>query len=120
MEQLLKDSILFAQISADISSNDIEIIFHCRKSLLYHDNELWIKKDGKGDFDVTMGSLDGAELTKLTGLFMLNELSKTFIKENIGIYRDDGLSVFKNYNGHQLDKAKKEMIELLKKAWIEP
>ena len=62
-----------------------------------------------------MGSLDGAEFCELTGLFMLNELSKTFIKENIGIYRDDGLSVFKNYNGHQLDKARKEMIELFKK-----
>ena len=62
-----------------------------------------------------MGSLYGAELCELTGLFMLNELSKTFIKENTGIYRDDGLSVFKNYSAHQLDKARKEMIELFKK-----
>ena len=43
-----------------------------------------------------MGSLDGAELCELTGLFMLNELSKSFIKEDVGIYRDDGLSTFEN------------------------
>ena len=61
-------------------------MFHCRKSLLYHDNKPWIKKGGKGDFDVTMGNLDGAELCELTGLFMLNELSKTLIKENIEWY----------------------------------
>ena len=38
---------------------------------------------------------------------MLNE-------DNIGLYRDDGLSVFKNYNGHQNDKVWKEMIYLFK------
>ena len=45
---------------------------------------------------------------------MLNELSKTFDKDNIGLYRDGGLSTFKNYNGHQNDKVQKEMIDLFK------
>ena len=78
---------------------------------MFHDNEPWIKKDSNGDFDVTMGSYDGAEVCELAGLFMLNKLLKRFDKDNTGLYRDNGLSVFKNNNGHQNDKVWKEMIE---------
>ena len=60
-----------------------------------------------------MGSYDGAELCELAGLFMLNEVSNKLEKDNIGLCRDDGLSFFKNYNGHQNDKVRKEMIDLL-------
>ena len=81
---------------------------------MFHDNEPWIKKDSNDDFDVTMGSYDGAEVCELAGLFMLIELSKIFDEDNIGLYRDDGLSVFKNYNGHQNDKVRKEMIDSIK------
>ena len=83
-EKLLKEAVLFAQTYANISRKDIEVIFHCRRSLLFHNNEPWIKKDSNGDFDVTMGSFDGAEVCDLAGLFMLNELSKKFDKDNIG------------------------------------
>ena len=76
------------------------MIFHCRRSLSFHDNEPWIKKYNSGDFDVTKGSYDGAEVCELAGLFMLNDLSKKFDKDNIGLYRDDGLSAFENHNGH--------------------
>ena len=61
-----------------------------------------------------MGSYDGAEVCELAGLFMLIELSKIFDEDNIGLYRDDGLSVFKNNNGHQNDKVRKEMIDSIK------
>ena len=67
-----------------------------------------------GDLDVTMESFEGAEVCELAGLFILNKLSKKFDKDNIGLYRDDGLSVFKNYNGHLNDKIQKEMIDLFK------
>ena len=56
-------------------------------------------------------------MCELAGLFMLNELSKKFDKDDIGLYRDDGLSVFKNYNGHQNDKVWKEMIDLFKQDY---
>ena len=113
-EKLLKDAVLFAQTYTNICRKDIEVIFHCRRSLLFHNNEPWIKKDNNGDFDVTMRSYDGPEVFELAGLFMLNMLSKKFDKDNIGLYRDDGLSVFKNYNGHLNDKVQKEMIDLFK------
>ena len=48
-----------------IGRKDIEVIFHCRRSLLFHDNEPWIKKDSNGDFDVAMGSYDGTEVYEL-------------------------------------------------------
>lgn len=40
-------------------------------------------------FDVTLGSFYGAEVCELTGLFILNELTKKFGKENVWLYRDD-------------------------------
>ena len=112
-EKLLKDAVLFAQTYTNISRKDIEVIFNCRRSLLFHNNEPWIKNDSNGDFEVAMGSYDGAELCELAGLFMLNEVSNKLDKDNIGLCRDDGLSFFKNYNGHQNDKVRKEMIDLL-------
>ena len=44
----------------------------------------------------------------------LNELSKKIDKDNTWLYRDDGLSVFKNHNDCQNDKVRKEMIALFK------
>ena len=57
-------------------------------------------------------------MCELAGLFMLNKLSKKFDKNNIGLYRDDGLAVFKNNNGHQNDKVWKEMIDLFKQDYL--
>ena len=49
------------------------------------------------------------EVCELAGLFILKKLSKKFGKDSIGLYRDDGLSVFKNHDGHQNDKVGKDM-----------
>lgn len=38
-----------------------------------------------------------------------------FNKNNIDLYRDEGLAVFKNINGHQADKIRKEFQQLFKK-----
>ena len=56
-------------------------------------------------FDVTKGSYDGAEICELVGLFILNHLGKSFSKENICLYRDDGLAIIKNKS----DKTRKEL-----------
>ena len=47
-------------------------------------------------FDVTMGSYNGAEICELVGLFILNNLGQKIGRENIGLYRDDGLAIMKN------------------------
>ena len=68
------------------------------ESLCYSSNQPWIKRDSD-PFDVTMGAYDGAEICELVGIFMLSLFSKTFSSNNIGLYRDDGLSVFRNIRG---------------------
>ena len=43
---------------------------------------------------------------------------KKFGKDNIGLYRDDGLSGFKNHNGRQNDKVQKKMVDLFKQPHL--
>ena len=97
------------------SPKSIDVIFHSRKSLLYHNDDPWVKKDTSVEFDVTMGSYDGAEVGEIVGVFMLDMLSKLFEKNSIGLHRDDGLSIFRNYNGHQSNKVRKDLTKLSKK-----
>ena len=58
-----------------------------------------MKKDNDDLFDVTMGSFDGAEVCKLIGLSILNDLANKYWTNNIGLYRDEGLAIFKNTTG---------------------
>ena len=38
---------------------------------------------------------------ELVGLFILNDICNEYGKHNIGLYRDDGLAIFKNISGPQ-------------------
>ena len=62
-----------------------------------------------------MGSYDGAEVCELVGLFLLNDLSNLIGKNNVGLYRDDGLAVIDNASGPQMDKIRKQMHDIFKK-----
>ena len=95
-ENLLDQALSWASSLADISQEDISIIKHARKSLLFNNGKPWIKNNNSNLFDVTMGSYDGTEICELVGLFIINHLGKTFGKENIGLYIDDGLAIIKN------------------------
>ena len=59
-----------------ITEEELKIIRQARKTLLYHSREPWTKKNDEADFDVPMGSYDGAELCELVGAFMLSEISE--------------------------------------------
>ena len=61
-------------------------------------------KKGGGSFDVTMGASDGAEVCELIGIYMLYLIGKKYDSKNIGLYRDDGLAVFKKVSGPASDK----------------
>ena len=108
-ENLLDQALSWASSLADISYEDISIIKHARKSLLFNNGKPWIKNNNSNLFDVTMGSYDGDEICELVGLFILNHLGKSFGKENIGLYRDDGLAIIKNKSARLADKARKEL-----------
>ena len=62
-----------------------------------------------------MGSYDGAEVCELVSLFVLNNLRNKFVKNSIGLYRDDGLPLFKSINRHCTINIRKEFHKLLKK-----
>ena len=66
-----------------------------------------------------MGAYDGAEICELVGCFILSSIPAKYKKENIGLYRDDGLAVFKNTSGPQSVKIKKEFQKLFKKNDLE-
>ena len=70
---------------ADISSDEEETIMHCRKSLLFNNSEIWIKKEGSKDFDVTMGSFDCAEICYLVDVCILYILRRN-MEEVIMVY----------------------------------
>ena len=112
-ETLLIKAINFAEKRVNITNEDKVIIKHARKSLLYDNREPWMKKDS-GLFDVTMGAYDGAEVCELVGTFLLYKLSLKYNKNNIGIYRDDGLAIFKNISGPKSEKVKKDIQKLFK------
>ena len=113
-KDLFLKSINYAKQFTSISQKDIDIILHARKSLLFGNGKVWNKKFGDPEFDVTMGSFDGAEICELVGLYILSVLSKKFEKENIGLYRDDGLAYFHGISGPTSDRIRKDIIKIFK------
>ena len=61
-----------------------------------------------------MGSFDGAEICELVGLYLLDKLSSLIGRENVGLYRDDGLAAINSSSGPVLDKMRKNIIALFK------
>ena len=107
-EDLLDRAIAWAKQFTVISDNDIVIIKHARKSLLFHKSHTKSKRNSNSTFDVTMGSYDGAEICELVGLFILNSLQTLFGKD-VGLYRDDGLAVLNTKSGRLGDKARQDL-----------
>ena len=112
-KSLLNKAIIFAKTFTIITKEEEEIIHHCRRSVLVGPkNTLW-QKVSNPQFDVTMGSNDGAEICELVGLFMLNILAKVMPKENFGLYRDDGLCVVEG-GGPEVERLRKKIVKLFK------
>ena len=113
-EDILTNAIQFAKLHTTIDDKDLRLITHCRKSLLFFGNETWKKKSAESCFDVTMGSFDVAEICELVGLYIQWNLENILAKTNFGLYRDDGLILLKNFNGQQMDKKRKTVINVFK------
>jgi len=63
---------------------------------------------GQEDFDVSMGSMDSAEVSELVGLFLLSKLERLIPKDQIGLYRDDCLAVVE-LPGPEVERLKKRL-----------
>ena len=61
-----------------------------------------------------MGCYDRAEICQLVGIFILNKVSNIVDKNSIGLYRNDGLSVFYKLFGPQIEQKKKTIIKIFK------
>ena len=110
-EKLFKNAIPFVKKFTAASDNTIKIILNVRKSLLFYSNNPWMKKTGE-NFDVAMGSFDGAEICEFVGLFLLDRLASVLGKKNVGLYRDDGLAVLRNISGPTMERTRKKIIRV--------
>lgn len=69
----------------------MEILKHYQKSVLFHNEVVWIKKFSYDNFDVTVESFDEAEVCE----FIYHCLNLSIIKmatveeRNVGLYQDD-------------------------------
>ena len=90
---------------------------HARRSLLFNQDQAWVKKDDSG-FDVTMGSYDGAEVCELIGAFILDQLEPILGRKSAGLYRDDGLSILKDASGPAADRLRKKIIKTFERLGL--
>ena len=70
-------------------------------------------------FDVTIGAYDGADVCELVGIFMLNKISEKYNKNDVGLYRDNGLVVFKIISGPESERIKKNFQSFFKTYGLE-
>ena len=117
-EKLLNEALTFGKSITNIDEETLRIIQHCRKSILFTNDKVWIKKESD-IFDVTMGSFDGAEVCELVGLYLLNQLKIKFPQIDFGIYRDDGLGSHTALPGPTRDRIRKQIIEVFKQNGLD-
>ena len=86
----------------------MNIIFHPRKKInILSENDRWIKKYGSEDFDVTIGSSNGAGVCQI--VTFLDALTTEFDISNNGLQGDNVLSLIKNKNAHQKYHIRKKL-----------
>ena len=115
--ELLDNAILFAESQIHVPPSVIKTIKNARKSLLFNQGVAWEKKTGLSD--VTQGGLDSCQVCELVGLFLLHQMRENFPALNFGLYRDDGLATHKRIPGPQLERCKKDIVELFAKNGLE-
>ena len=116
--ELFTEAINDAKTITNIDNDQLSIIMQSRKTLLFYNDEPWIKKTRDEDFDVTMGCNNGAELCKTVGIYMLNKLSNIINRENIGLYHDDGLGICQNMSKTEVERLKKKIVKIFKESGL--
>ena len=71
MEKAVNEALKLAKEYTRIPEDKMNIIKYCCKSLLYHNEELWIEKGVSGNFDNPVGSYDSAKISELTGCLLI-------------------------------------------------
>ena len=76
---------------------------------MFYENEAWKKKDTDITFDVTMGSYDGAERCEFIGIYIQSLFLNILSKDNMGLYRDDGLFILRKINKQEIDRVREKI-----------
>ena len=113
-DNILHQTLKFTKQHTNINKNDLRIINHSYKLLLFSDNKSCKKKTTDSCFEATMGSFDGAEICELVGLYIRSKVEKILSKSNFGLYRDDVLVLLGSFNDKKLAKLGKTSSEYLK------
>ena len=110
-EELFNEAMRWASTIVYFSAGEKEILVKSKHSLLWNKGTPW-KKRKNPDFDVTIGSYDGAETCDLVGLFLLSQLQDLGL--SIGLFRDDGLAVSR-FRGRQTEKVSQKIRNIFDK-----
>ena len=114
-EDLLEKASKWASTHTYLSDLAIKIIIHARRTILFDGSQTWCKKVNS-KFDVGMGAFDGAEVSELIGLYMLDLVINThqvLPRDNFGLYRDDILGVCGG-SGPVIERIKKKIVQIFK------
>ena len=84
-ENILLQTLKFAKQHTNMNKNDLRIINHYCKSLLYFDNKPWRKKTTGRWFDVIMDGFDEAEIWEPVGLCIQSKTRKDTSKIKFGL-----------------------------------
>ena len=103
IKNLLDDSINFAWQHVQIKRDDFNIIQYSRNLLLYKKEILWQNKNNN-IFHVAVRAYDGSYKMLMKSLWSLwncrlvsveYNLANKFHKNSVGLYRDNGFTIFK-------------------------
>ena len=106
--EMLDRALEFAAPLTQLTADEKEIIKLTKQSFLFNEGKCWVKKSDV-NFDVTMGSLDGAETSELIGVYILHKIKSIIPQDHLGLYRDDGLAIIENATSQKLDKLRKKL-----------
>ena len=115
---LFEETIEFARQFIQISDHDLSIIMQAKKTLLFESTTAWIKKSGDEDFEIPMGCFNGAEISELVRTHIESKLINIMNKEDVGLYHDDGLGIFKNISRPEIERKKKAIVKVFKKCGL--
>ena len=109
-EALLIHALDFVSEHLNISASERQTIINSKHSLLFSKGQPWEERNSASNFDVTMGSYDGAETCEQVGCYLLWQLNQITGIE-IGLYCD-GRLVLINQTPRKIKRAKKEICQI--------
>ena len=117
-EKLLDKARLFAKTHYNFTLDELEIVLHSRKTLLFCNQSTWVKKYGNEDIDIPMGCYDGAEICESVGIYIQSKLCKLMNKKDFGLYRNDELGILRNTSGTEADRKRKSITKVFNECGL--